>query len=116
MEENQAIINTSSPSDRISSTKTMYDVGAWEIFIKNFIAGAGRAFGNIVLYLLFFGIIVNIFIKIILPQLQPFITEYREALEPITRLNSATEAGDKLDPNQYQKFIQDLNSSLPISK
>jgi hypothetical protein len=110
MNPSEAINNSIEKPDLVSSTKTMYDVSTSEIFIKNFIAGAGRAMGSIILYLLFFGIIAGIFTTYIWPYVQPFVAEYQEALQGINSLTKTTQPGQT---EEYQRFLQDLDSSFP---
>lgn len=102
--------------DQLTANKTIYQASAGEIFFKNFLAGFGRAVGSLFIYIVFLIILFSLFTKYALPQIQPFITEYRQAIEAITTLNSTTKPGTSLDSNQYQQFIQDLNNSLPINK
>lgn len=110
MNQSEAITSSIEKPDQHSDTKTMYDVSATEIFFKNFIAGAGRALGGIVLYLLFFGLIAGIFTTYIWPHVEPFIIEYQQALQGI---NSLTQTTSPEQTEQYQRFLQDLDSSLP---
>lgn len=109
---NQSII----PQDRLSATKTLYDANAAEVFGKNFLAGFARSLGSISIYLIFLFVIYRLITTYVMPEIQPFIVEYRQAIETITKLNSTTNPGTGLDSNQYQQFLKDLNSSLPISQ
>jgi hypothetical protein len=51
-----------------------------------------------------------------MPEIQPFITEYRQAIESMTKLNSTTSPGTSLESDQYQQFLQDLKSSWPAGQ
>lgn len=116
MDPIQAVNNSVEPQDRLNQTKTMYDVSSMEVFGKNFLAGLGRSLGSISIYIFFLIAIYSVFIKYTLPQIEPFIKEYRQAIESITKLNSTTRPGTSLDSNQYQQFLRDLNSSFPINQ
>jgi hypothetical protein len=65
------------PEERISKTRTIYDVRISEIFWRNFIAGMGRGLGGLVFYLVVFFIISLGFIQFVLPQLKPFLDTYQ---------------------------------------
>lgn len=116
MDQSQAINNSIEPNDKHSRTKTMYDVSPFEVFGRNFLAGLGRSMGSIGIYLVFLFIFYSLFVDYVLPHIQPFIVEYRQAIESITKLNSTTGPGAGQDNNQYQQFLQNLNSSLPIKE
>lgn len=112
MDQNQAVVNSIEPDDRFKVNKTIYDVSAFEVFGRNFLAGMGRALGGIAIYFFFLGIISYGFIQYLYPQIKPFIDEYRQAMDSINQLQKTTQPGTSLDP-QYQRFLQDLKSSLP---
>lgn len=99
------------PADRFSPTKSIYEASGSEIFFKNFLAGFGRALGGIFIYLVFIGITLYFFINTALPQIQPFIDEYRQAVQGINSLNKTTIPGAGSDLKQYQQFIQDIQST-----
>jgi hypothetical protein len=117
MDPIQAVNNSVEPNDRLNQTKTMYQVSALEVFGRNFLAGFSRALGSITIYLIFSIITFSLFMEYVLPQVEPFISEYRQAMESITKLNKATTGpGASLELNQYQQFLKDINSSLPVNQ
>lgn len=114
VEPANSINQSISGEDRQNQTKTIYDAGYGEVFFKNFLAGVGRAIGGIVIYLVFILIAVNTFITYAYPQIKPFIDEYRQAVQGINKLNQVTTGPDAgPDSKQYQRFLQDLQQSLP---
>ncbi len=111
--ESAPIVNQPVDSeDQLTQTKSIYQVSAGEIFFKNFLAGFGRALGGIFIYAVFIGISAYLFITIALPQIQPFIDEYRQAVQGLSGFNQTTVPITGSDTQQYQQFIKDLNSSL----
>lgn len=70
-----AIIQSTDKKDRISQTKTIYDVGAGEIFWRNFLAGFSRTLGGIILYLILLFIFGMFFAQFILPKFLPIINQ-----------------------------------------
>jgi hypothetical protein len=112
MESVPSVNQVVEPADRFSPTKSIYEAKAGEIFFKNFLAGMGRALGGIFIYLVFIGISVYFFINTALPQIQPFIDEYRQAVQGINSLNKTTKPSAGSDLKQYQQFIQDLQPTI----
>ncbi len=112
MDQNQAVVNSIETDDRFKPNKTIYDVSGFEVFGRNFLAGFGRALGGIFIYLIFIVLSIYSFQKYLYPQIKPFIDEYQQAVKGINQLQKTTQPGTSLDP-QYQRFLQDLKSSLP---
>jgi len=61
-------------ADRINGNKSLYDASYSEIFWKNFLAGASRSLGGIIIYALFifgvFGLMIRFFAPLITPALE----------------------------------------------
>lgn len=117
MDQTTATYNSIEPADRFTKTNTIYDVSIASIIVRNFLAGLSRALGSITIYVVFLIITYSLFVKYALPEIQPFITEYRQAIDSITKLNQATtNPGSSINSQQYQQFLRDLNNSLPINR
>src|SRR5690606_6078712 len=76
---------------------------------KNFVAGASRALGSILVYLIFLGIMYFIFTTFFWPRLEPYVTTYTQAMESLQtlqNLNQPTGAGSpQLDAQQLQNLL-----------
>lgn len=110
---NQSVV----AEDRVSEVKTIYNASYGEIFLKNFLAGFGRAIGGIFIYMVFIGIAFYSFMAYAYPQIKPLFDEYRQAVQGINQLNGVTTkpgAGPGL--KQSQQFLKDLQESLPGQK
>jgi hypothetical protein len=73
MTETTQAITQSEHEDSITKTKTIYDVGFFEIIWRNFLAGLSRAMGGIFLYLIFMFLFSIVFMQVIFPKLMPYI-------------------------------------------
>lgn len=82
----QAVVSSSSKEDTVSKTKTIYDVSAYEIFWRNFLAGLARGVGGLVMYFVLIVVIGTIFTQFILPQLQPLLNTYTSSLNSLKSL------------------------------
>lgn len=76
MEEKELEIKGMEKGDRVSKTKTVYDVGAGEIFWKNFLAGFAKSLGGIFVYIIFLLVFGWIFYSFALPKITPFLNSY----------------------------------------
>jgi len=90
------IIQSEYGEDRARKTKTIYDVSAFEIFWRNFLAGMARTMGGLILYFLFVFIVGMIFLQFMLPRIMPIIEKF----------GSFTNSLDK---------IPDFSKELPLS-
>lgn len=86
LEKEQVLVQTSDKPDRVSKTKTVYDVSAWEIFWRNFLAGIARTFGGIIIYLLFISVIGAIFLQFISPILFPALKQLNSLYGGLERI------------------------------
>ncbi len=72
--------------DQLTKTHTIYQVSAGEIFWRNMVAGAGRAFGGIILQIVFFIIIIRLFNQYMMPALQPLVDTLQTATKQLENL------------------------------
>ena len=89
LNKKKAIVETVGKNDRISKTRTMYDVSAFEIIWRNFLAGASRAFGSLIFYIIFITIIGSFLLQFFLPKVMPTINKFLkmgDSLEKIQNL------------------------------
>jgi len=92
--------------DKVTKTQTIYEVSAGQIFWRNFIAGMSRALGGMFIYLLFLFLGSVVFAQIILPQLNPLISEYRQALQSINSINQMKPApGIEINQEDLQSIL-----------
>lgn len=90
-------------SDRVTVHKTIYEVGAFEVFWRNIIAGMGRALGGIVLYALFLFVVGTLMAQFLMPQISPLINSYTQAMKSLGDLNNLAPAG--IDPQAVQDTL-----------
>lgn len=88
-DEPKLVVKSEVPQDRMG-TRTMFDpsVSRWEIFIRNVIAGFGRALGGTVIYLAFLLIIGSVVGQIIFPIVKPYLDAYMNVLDGFNQLNN----------------------------
>jgi hypothetical protein len=82
------IVKSEDGQDRVSKTKTLYDAGTGEIIWKNFLAGASRGLGGVLVYLIFLFIISGLFINIVLPKIMPSINSYLNIFKSLGTVNN----------------------------
>ena len=87
--------------DSANPKKDLYSSSTGSIFVKNFIAGFARAFGSIVVYLIFLFITLYLSSRYLYPQLKPLIDTFQKLTEI-----SSSPAASNLDPQQLQHIIQ----------
>lgn len=61
------------------SGKTLYEASTWEIIWRNFLAGMSRGFGNLILFIIFFLILGNLFATYVWPYMQPVVENFYSA-------------------------------------
>jgi len=103
----EAVVQSEVSEDKIKDTKTIYDVSGFEVFWRNFIAGIGRALGAVFVYIIFLSVMGYLFSTLVYPRLEPFITEYREALDSLNRFSNPSEL--KLDTPNLEDLLNQLN-------
>jgi hypothetical protein len=108
--QEKALVESSNPTDRVGYTKTIFDVSAFEIFWRNFLAGMARALGAVLLYFVILVIAVNIFLNLIYPVLEPIISQYTQALETFNRFaQPSPDPSRETSPNPQE--LRDLMQS-----
>jgi len=83
-------------TDRVSKNRTLYEAGAGEILLKNFLAGVGRGAGVIFVYVLFIFVFGWAFTQFFWPKLAPIFSS-------VTSLNKSLETmqGSELIPEKF---------------
>ncbi len=76
-----ATVISEHPDDRSGKLKTIYSVSSWTIFWRNFLAGASRALGSILIYLVFFAITSYLTLQFVWPHVQPLFHGYTQFLQ-----------------------------------
>jgi len=74
-------------TDQINKNKTIYDVSGFEVFWRNFIAGMGRAIGNLFIYLLIFIGIASLINRFLMPYILPLFDTLQTSVESLNQLN-----------------------------
>lgn len=72
--------------DKVTDTKTMYDVSLKEVFWRNIIAGAGRAIGGLIFQILFLVVIANLFMQFVWPILGPVVETLQSTTNTLQQL------------------------------
>jgi hypothetical protein len=98
MDQPTAFQQSIEPQDKFTPQKTIYDVSYGELITRNFLAGVSRAIGGILLYAIFLAIATVIFLTYAWPQFEPFVDEYRQAVQMLNK--------------QDQQFMRDLDKTL----
>ena len=70
--------------DQITKKKTIYDVGVFEIFWRNFLAGFARSLGGYILYIIFIFVLGNVVVTVLWPKIQPLVDEF-QSFSGVTR-------------------------------
>jgi hypothetical protein len=89
MDKSELIVKSEDGADQVSKTKTIYDVGAFEIFWRNFLAGLSRSLGGILVYLTLLIIFGGVFFNIILPKFMPVINTYMNVFKSLETISNA---------------------------
>lgn len=83
--------------DQLTSKKTLYDAKYSEIIWRNFLAGVSRAFGGIVLYIVFFVVVGNLFMTYVWPRMEPVVSQLQSFSATMRQIN-------RLDPNSNSQL------------
>ena len=75
-----------SDPDKVTDTKTIFDVSPWEIFWRNVIAGAGRGIGALIFQVIFLVVVVNLFMSYAWPVLEPLINTITVTTQTLEKL------------------------------
>ncbi|PIR58627.1 MAG: hypothetical protein COU69_04310 [Candidatus Pacebacteria bacterium CG10_big_fil_rev_8_21_14_0_10_56_10] len=110
----QVIAQTDARFDQHDKTRTLYDVTAGEIFWKNFLAGLGRGLGGVLILILFWGALMLVAFRFLLPALQPLFDTLDTATQSLDSLNQLDSGGfgpgptGSLDRQQVQEAVEVL--------
>ncbi|MFC1626761.1 hypothetical protein ACFL1P_00995 [Patescibacteria group bacterium] len=88
MNQQQAVSQSELKDDQAGKTKTIYEVSTSEIIWRNIIAGASRAFGGIIMYILFLSVISVFLTQFILPKVMPFINSVTKMTNSVESLQN----------------------------
>ena len=104
------------PQEQASGSKSMYDVGAFTIFYKNFITGLARSLGSVVIWCLFLFLLAQVFTQVIWPKLEKPYQQYLKTIESITQLSQPTVSLDQqsLQQTLNQLFAPQAPTASPI--
>jgi len=67
------------------ATKTLYDTSYGNVILKNFLAGAMRAFGAVFIYAIFIFLMAQIFSQYVLPEIRPLLNSFEKLSELQTK-------------------------------
>lgn len=107
IDQTRAQVDSEVPTDRVTKTKTMYDVGAFELMWRNLLAGSMRALGSILMYLVFIYFLATLFTQLVLPQIQPFLDRYDAALGAMGTMNQVQNSDNQSESINMQELLQD---------
>lgn len=90
----------------VSLTKTMYDSSYGEILGKNFVAGFGKALGGLFVTIALYVFLGLLFMNVVLPQLEPFITSMTNLSKSLQSLPRIKQGSEITIPNlNFQKLL-----------
>jgi len=111
VEQTTAVFDSVDKADRISSTRTLYDASAGEIFWRNFLSGFARGFGMILVYVIFIVVVSLLVARFILPTVQPFINQYSDLMKSVSAMQQSTGAiNEQLNSIKLPGTIQPAQS------
>lgn len=97
----QAVAPTTTPAasvsesmvsaDRVSSTRTVYEASAGEIFWRQFLAGFSRALGSLLVYVIFLGLMFVFISRFVWPQVKPFFDSFTHSVELLESTQQQTQ-------------------------
>lgn len=105
MQEN-VTVNQPSLANFPPETESLGSIAA-----KNFVAGASRALGTVVVYLIFLVVMFALFSTFVWPRLEPYVTTYTEAMESLQGLQQFNQRGApgtsnfQLDSSELQNLL-----------
>lgn len=82
-----------------------------QIAAENFVAGASRALGTVVVYLLFLAVMFMIFSIFLWPRFEPYVNTYTEAMKSLQTLQQFNQPsqgvgqGTPVDSQQLQQLL-----------
>ena len=103
----EQIVTSEHPADRVGKTKTIYQMSAWSIFWRNFLAGFSRSLGGIIIYLIFLGIIGYYSYQTLLPRLLPILQSYTTMMQSLTNQGRPSSSSEQIMDNPLiQQFLK----------
>ena len=100
----ESVVQSEDKRDRVSKTRTLFDAGPVEIFWKNFLAGASRALGGIIFYLIFLFLVGVVFMQIIWPRIQPLLDRFFNITESLQQMQQGIQLPSNLQlPDNFLK-------------
>ncbi len=100
------------PDRQLQQEKTLYSSSYTSIFFRNFIAGAARSLGGIILYLVFMFFAGYLFTTYILPELQPVLDSF-DTINQLGELQTSQpslQGQPQISPEQIDQVLQQLKS------
>lgn len=99
----------------MDKNQNLYSQSAFQIFIKNFLAGFARGLGNISLYLLFLFLSYQYIIKPKLGDITEFFDLYKDSMQSFKQLQQVTPKLDQptIDINNLLQQLQGINQPQP---
>jgi|GEM_PF-5538451 len=100
------------------TNKTLYNINGFGIFWRNFLAGFAHGLGSVFVYIVFLIIMAMIFVRVILPTVQPLLNTYSQAMSTMQQVgkftkpfqNSGTSQNQNTQPNSVPVNID--NSTI----
>lgn len=82
--------------------------GLGRIASENFVAGASRALGTVVVYLIFLVLMFTLFSYFVWPRLEPYVNTYTNAIESLQTLQQFSQPGSATPGMQNDSAITPL--------
>ncbi|MFC1653520.1 hypothetical protein ACFL1M_01605 [Patescibacteria group bacterium] len=98
-------------ADQVSKNKTIYDVSSFEVFWRNFVAGMGRAFGGLIMYVIVLVVLASLINQYLMPKITPLIGTLQDSVDSLNQLNSGPKDGVDQILNQpgLQNILKQVN-------
>lgn len=98
-------------SDQIDKNKSIYDVSGFEVFWRNFIAGASRTLGGLILYILIFVGLASVVNKYMMPYILPLVETLQTSVNSLNQLNSGKNqvVDETLNKPELQNILNNIN-------
>ena len=105
----QMVINQG-PDKRERDERNLYSAPWLSIIMRNFVAGAFRALGAIILYIAFLALMGWFANQYILPEVRPLF----KAVEDLSKIQQQGSGGQiKIDPSMVQQFLKQSDQESP---
>lgn len=94
---------------QVNKANTIYSSSYGSIILKNFLAGAARSFGTVIIYAIFLGISLYGFSQYVWPKFEPIISSIEKISTMTQSAPSDQDNGVKLDPETVNQILQNVN-------